>query len=374
MTPSRSQEDEVRTVERIGVQMHGVNLTLEVDHAPLADYARQHLDGLVQPPAPNPDLLVRCSWSRGAWDPEANPFHPAGALNVVGKRMLGNADELIWLDTSRKKGLKLRFQLEPGRLVFDVHYRFDPKSDKQAVPEYEYKGYFSLLSYLVYYPLFWYLEQFRGWTAMHASALAWQQRGVVIAGVGGVGKTTTCVALMELGGMELISENLILTDGERIYQCLEPIRLDDMSLAILGDNLGALRPIAFPDGLKDKGMYHLDVHALDANVRAAVLLLPTFSARRYVKPLPPALAAERIVAMNRLTKELDDYGWYAAAANLVWTKPRRTADAATALHRLTRGARCFELGIDRSAGIEAVVEDIVATLGDAADVGTCRGL
>jgi hypothetical protein len=170
---------------------------------------------------------------------------------------------------------------------------------------------------------------------------------------------------MEQAGMKLISENLILTDGEHIHPCYEPIRLDSGSLAILGENLGGLTPMAFPDGLKEKQLFHLKVHSLAENVRAGAVFLPTFSARRYVKPIAPAVAAERMVAMNRLTKELDDYGWYAAAPNLIWPTPRRSGALHDVLHGMVRHARCFELGVDRTAGAGAVVEDIVGTLGEA---------
>jgi hypothetical protein len=354
-------------VQTIGVRMHGVSLTLEVDHPPLAAYAVEHLHGLVGPPAATPDLRVRCSWSRAPWDPKVNPFETDRVLNVIGKRMLGDAEELIWLDTSRKKGLQLRFQLAPGRLVFDVSYRFDPKDDKRDAPHYEYKSYFSLMSYMVYYPLFWHLQQVRGWTPLHASALAAGERGLVVAGVGGVGKTTTCVALIQHAGMDLLSENLVFTDGEAIYPCPEPIRLDANSRAILGEDFDGLVPVTFPDGLKDKELFHLAGRTRATRVDASVVLLPVFSRRRHVRPIPPAVAAERIIAMNRLTMELDDYGWWAAAPNLIWPTPRPAAESYEVLHALTRRARCFELGIDRSAGIPALVEDIVGTLGAGGD-------
>ncbi len=91
--------------------------------------------------------------------------------------MLGNADELIWLDTLRMTGLQLRFCRQPGQWVFDVAYNFHPKKDKLAhLPEYEYTKYFSLMSYLVYYPLMWYLENFSrvdGFARLSAQQRPW---------------------------------------------------------------------------------------------------------------------------------------------------------------------------------------------------------
>ncbi|MDZ7342958.1 MAG: hypothetical protein ONA90_00420, partial [candidate division KSB1 bacterium] len=260
------------TSNRLGVRMHGASVTLESNHAPLLDYAVEHLHDLVETPGLSPDVAVKCHWSQGDWDPEANPFPSSEAVNVIGKRMLGNPDELIWLDTLRMKGLQLRFRRDHGRWLFEVAYRFHPKKEKaENLPEYEYKKYFSLMSYLVYYPLMWHLERSLGWTVFHASALASPAGGILIGGLGGVGKTTTCVALMQRPGIELVAENIIFTDGEWIYPCYEPIRLDENSLAMLGNDLKGLAPMAFPEGLKDKWLFHLRVNGRLTKVKPAAL-------------------------------------------------------------------------------------------------------
>jgi hypothetical protein len=348
---------------RLGVRLHGVNLTLEAEHAPLLAYAAEHLHGLVTAPSAKPELAVKCRWTQGEWDAEANPFPVEGARNVIGKRMLGGKDDLIWLDTLRMKGLQLRFRRVRERWLFDVAYCFHPKKEKlDNLPEYEYKRYFSLMSYLVYYPVIWHLENFRGWTILHASALASARGGIMIGGLGGVGKTTTCVALMQRPGIKLISENIIFTDGEFIYPCYEPIRLDEDSLAMLGENPKGLLSMNFPEGLKDKALFHLDPSALSEKVKPAALFLPQFSPRRYLTPLAPDVAAEKILAMNRLTRELDAYGWYAAALEMHWPRIGQAQKRIEVLQRFTQRARCYELGIDRAAGVEAVVEDILKTV------------
>lgn len=268
-------------MEKIGVRMHGVRLTLEANHSPLIAYAVEHLGGLTEAPHHHPDLVVKCVWSRDEWDPQHNPFHSVSELNTIGKRMLGNADELIWLNTTRKKGLQLRFSREHHQHLFEVAYSFHPKQDKLAnLPEYEYKSYFSLMSYLVYYPLMWHLETFHGWTPLHASALATPHGGIIIGGLGGVGKTTTCVGLMQREGIELIAENIIFTNGELINPCCEPIRLDQRSLGMLGDHPEGMAPMFFPEGLKEKSLFNIKSDAIRENVTPTVLFLPTFSSRR----------------------------------------------------------------------------------------------
>ncbi len=344
----------------LGVCMHGVHVTLDSNHAPLLAYAREHLHGQTEAPARAAQLRVYCHWTQGEWNEEANPFQSTQPLAVIGKRMLGNAEELIWLDTLRMKGLQLRFRREAEGWRFDVAYCFHPKKEKlESLPEYEYKRYFSLMSYLVYYPVMWYLESLRGWTILHASALASERGGVMIGGLGGVGKTTTCVALMQRAGLALISENIIFTDGDFIYPCVEPIRMDEGSMAMLGTNPPGLVRMKFPEGLKDKDMFHVAQTSALEKVIPSALFLPQFTAPRYVRPLPPGLAAEKMIAMNRLTREIDDYAWYAAALEMHWPQAGRAAQRVEVMRKLTQRARCFELGIDRNAGVQAVVEDVL---------------
>lgn len=352
----------------LGVRMHGVTLAFETDHEPLLDYARRHLHGLIVDDTSVPHLRVRCFWSQGEWDETANPFATHEPLNVIGKRMLGNAHELIWLNTLRMKGLQLRFRRAHEQWHFEVAYRFHPKKEKlESLPEYEHKKYFSLLSYLVYHPLFWYLENFRGWSVLHASALAHEKGAIMIGGLGGVGKTTTCVALLQRPGFALMAENLVFTDGEFVYPCYEPIRLDENSLKILGADLKGLTPMIFPEGLKDKTMFHPPVTKSAEQAQAAALFLPQFAPQRYVKKITAELAAEKMLAMNRLTRELDDYYWYASALEMHWPRPNHAAQRAEIMRRFAARTRCFELGIDRGAGVEAVVKDILHVLARASD-------
>src|SRR5262245_34033183 len=110
----------------LGVAMHGVRLNLHSEHAPLVDYAREHLggaSGLASEPVADPDLEVRCLWSEGARDDTSNAFETDAPLERIGKRMLGNPDTLVWLDPQRMLGLQLRVRRAGSGWRFDVAYR-----------------------------------------------------------------------------------------------------------------------------------------------------------------------------------------------------------------------------------------------------------
>jgi hypothetical protein len=97
-------------------------------------------------------------------------------------------------------------------------------------------------------------------------------------------------------------------------------------------------------------------------VKPVALFLPQFTARRFVNPLTSELAAEKMVAINRLTRELDDFSWYAAALEMHWPNIGQARNRLEVLRRFSENVRCYELGIDRSAGVEAVVQDILGGL------------
>jgi hypothetical protein len=187
---------------------------------------------------------------------------------------------------------------------------------------------------------------------------------VLIVGPGGAGKTTTCVALVARTGMTLVTENLLFCDGTRVYPLLEPLRLTEPSMALLSDELGGLRPVEFPGGLNDKSMFWLRTQPELEAVQAAAIFLPQFSGRGFVRPVAADVACERIGAMNRLTLELNDYYWYAAGLDLLWPAPHNAQRQLDVLTTLTTSTPCYSLGIDRSAGTQAVVQQVLACLGD----------
>jgi hypothetical protein len=99
------------------------------------------------------------------------------------------------------------------------------------------------------------------------------------------------------------------------------------------------------------------------SVKAAALFIPKFTEEGFVKRMPAGIAAELVSASNRLTLELDDYDWYTAALDLLWPAPGHAARQVDVLRQLTEGTSCYALGIDRSAGVSAVVDRIVDCVG-----------
>jgi hypothetical protein len=273
--------------------------------------------------------------------------------------------ELVWFDVHRDKELQLRFRRQGAVFAFDVDYVYRPTPKKLAkYPDYERRKFFSVLQYLLYFPIAWFLERTRGWRLLHASAVVAGDRAVLVAGPGGVGKTTTCLALVALAGMRFVAENLLFIDGEQIHPVPEPIRLTDESLRLLGDEPIELEDLSAVLGSrKHKFLFRLPLSAETAVVRPAAIFIPQFSDAGSIHPIPPGIASELLNATNRLTLEINDYSSYTAALDLLWPQAGNGQRQVRVIERMTASTPCYALGIDRAAGVKPVVERISECIG-----------
>lgn len=347
----------------IGFEMYGVKLNLMGDYIELLEYQEMLMPGLSGPPHENPDLEVYAHWLDTPHQKGVSYFENIDHLNGIGKRMLIGEDELVWVDTHRDKDMQLAFRRNGQRPVFDVAYCYQPSQKKQVkYPKFREKKFFDLARYLVFFPIAWHLERTRSWMLIHASAVSDGENAILIAGPGGAGKTTTCVGLIARTGMKLLTENLLLCDGEKIYPVIEPLRLTDDSLALLKNAMKGLEPIELPGGLRTKTMYWLPEGQKLRSAKPAIMFIPQFAKKGFTHPLSPGLAQEQINATNRLTLELNDYYWYTAALDVLWPEPGNSQRQLNVLNKLTKTAPCYSLGIDKSAGVEPVVDQILHCL------------
>jgi hypothetical protein len=359
-------------MEQIGVELHGVKVNVSSNFEPLLEYLRDLLDSAVGAHFDAPDLSVTGTWHTG---PPPDGVPASGDTPAFGKRMQLGDDELVWFNTHRDKDLQLRFRRRAPHTVFGVEYFYHPTAEKLArYPEYQQRKFFKLARYLVHFPVAWFLGRTRGWTLLHASAVALGDEAVLVAGPGGAGKTTTCVGLMAHPGVRLITENLLFTDGRVIFPLREPIRLTANSLALLDQHQSrALVPLRVAGGSKHKSLFRLPGNDDSRPVRPIALFIPRFTARGSLVPITPAVATELLSAANRLTLELNDYDWYTAALDLLWPVAGESARQSSVLARFTEHTPCHALGIDRTAGVTAVVERILAHVGWAADERVTAG-
>ncbi|MEM7118039.1 MAG: ABC transporter ATP-binding protein [Chloroflexota bacterium] len=341
-------------------EMHDVGLRFNSNNPDFVAYMQEHAQGLVMPATTTPTITVNVLWlEKEEYDADQHQFEGLDNLNRIGKRILSDANQLVWLETLLVKGLQLRFRLDGDNLTMDAVYCFDPgRKPPEAWPAYRIKKYFSLMKYFVYFPMAWYLEHFHGLYMLHASAVKLNGTAVVIAGVGGVGKTTTCMALLGQEEALLLSENLIFYDGKQIYACYEPIRADDGSMEMLGETNGRFRPGKILPRVKDKNVFHLGRHQLVDTAQASALFIPKFAQETAVTALNPDICVEQLLSINTQTREVNAYYQFAAVLNLLWPKQHRAKGQILELTDLVNKTDIYELAIDPRTGVEPVVEII----------------
>ena len=345
-----------------GLAMQGVKLRLNSNCQPLVEYMSEHICDFALPEVRQPEIEVNVLWlDKDEYDPAVHHFPDLDQLDRIGKRLLADEQQLVWLDILSAKGLQMRFRLDGEKFCVDAIYHFKPSSSKplETHDAYRYKKFFSLMKYFVYFPLAWYLEHFFDLYLLHASAVQLNGKAIIIAGVGGVGKTTTSMALLAQDGAQLISENLIFYDANHIYSCYEPIRADDGSVAMLGSLNGHLKSGRILSRVKEKNLFHVMRNQIVEQTQPSALFIPKFSSKAGVVSIDPDICVEQLLAINMQTREVNAYYWFAATLDLVWPKGDRSQLRTTQLIKLISKTEVYELNIDPTGGVEPVIEMIL---------------
>jgi hypothetical protein len=153
------------------------------------------------------------------------------------------------LEIERFPGLKLEARTDQNRLYVDAFLKnIDQTLVKRIISfvrsrkDFKEFQHIGLLYYIIFIPFFYYLERFCNQCLLHASAIEYHEKGIILAGLGGIGKSTFSLGTLLLQESKFMSDNLIFFDYQKIYSCPEPIALDDKSITILKEIANLLVP------------------------------------------------------------------------------------------------------------------------------------
>jgi len=230
---------------RLDFAFHDAVLSLEGDYPPFMHYVTDFLPALRGTRSSRPDVRVRLHW--GAQP--SKQWRVAG-VRRWGRRLLEAGGRVLQTEVLSLPGLQVEAGWQEEQLEFDAYFRPVSRLLRPAlrfggpVLNSLRQGLFGALSYyLVYFPLLHYLEVQRGWTLLHAAGVAFPETSCLLVGLGGSGKSTLSLALLTEPRARLLADNLLLTDGARVYACPEALRLSPASLALLPtDVLNRLEP------------------------------------------------------------------------------------------------------------------------------------
>jgi O-antigen/teichoic acid export membrane protein len=350
------------------------SFAFQCDAPDLMRHARAHLAPLVGAAVSTPTITASVRWHDG--QPPRQPVVDArelAGMERVDRDVYANGERLCWFRVDDLRDLFLRFTWRDERLAVhgDFYYRLGNRwvSDRirRAVQwrrrhALRQRRFPTLLSYMVYYPSWWWLEQTRDLHPIHAAGVVTDAGAVLLAGASGVGKSTLAVALAHTPGVRLLSDSFVLHNGLDVHAVPEPVLLDRWSCQWLGKSAGELQPIDGHFGLHRHG-YQLPPHRRAAGGRAVLLLFPRRAPEPYVRRISAEQACQRLSAAGLIINDLRRY-WAFAAVMEQMVPGGLVARREAQIARLVTGVACYELGVAANGTSRAVADAIMQLVDD----------
>jgi hypothetical protein len=219
---------------------------------------------------------------------------------------------------------------------------------------------FSLLFmyYLINFPLWYYAEHYRAVSLLHAGALQWQGKGIVLAGLGGIGKTTFAVSALMSGKARFLSDNLVFYDTRSLYPVPEPVALDVRRGRGLGPLVEYLVPVNV-DSTHGRMYFHVKKQFCIPAVEPVVLVWLQSGRENRMTAMDRALCARHAAHINLLARELREYYLFSAAFDLAFESPLAPETRYSRLGALLAGLECYSLQFKPGDDVARVLQETV---------------
>jgi hypothetical protein len=360
-------------------EIHGVRLRLESELPAFIDYAKVALEPYIAEDKGRFDIRSFLQWRDGPPPPKGSDagtapgFDPIPWTRRPDRDLYIGGDGALWLRIDDFPDLQMKLAMRDesvdlvGRYFFHLSgggaaeslQRLRHRSQIEALRG---RRFSTLLYYFFYHPLIWWLSRGAGWNLLHGGAVTTRIGAVLMAGMPGCGKSTLSVAMLADADQKMLSDNLVLHDGENVLAMPELLLLDERSRKLAG--AGAQRLVA----TGEQRVYARDAYRV-AEVelspqRAAVLLHVERASEFTLKPLAPRESAARLRAANRMAKEVRRVGIMSEVLDLV--SGARRFDEAGAADKLAAVVPSFQLHVPPvTNAVEFLREKVLAELFDA---------
>lgn len=346
----------------------GVDFEFTCDSAAVDAYARAHLAPLLAVGGGVARVAGTLCW-REALPTKHRP--ETAAMDRVDRDLYVGSDRLCWYRVDDLRDLFLEMTWKGGVLQASGEFFFrlgnSPWSDRLrrwrqagALPALRQRRLPTLMSYLIYYPCWWWLEENEDFHPIHAAGVATEHGVVLLAGASGVGKSTLATAMAATADGKMLGDSFVMHSGIRVRSVHEPILLDDWSRSWLGARAAALAPIERAYMLQRSG-YQMRPERRAESGEAALLLFPRRSPQPYVRPISSELARQRLSAADLIINDLRRY--FAYAAVLEQLVPRGLVARREAhLAQLTSAVPAYEVGLTADMSCDAAVDAVMGLL------------
>lgn len=339
--------------QALSLRIRDINIKITTDDQRYYDYLRLYFNKVLLTSSLSDASIDICAcWQRDLWGRcPPRPILPEG-LQTFGANKHVGANRIVTVKKiDRKKKVLLDFWLKKDKLSLKAisHFKVIADTLRYDALGKPLEPYFFELTYvLVYYPLFWYLENFKNTYVMHASAVRVFDQCVVICGLEGIGKTSLSLSLAREKGARFFSDNLVFYGEDTISGCFEAIRIHKTDERKLWE--GLFHKINSFKTLKD--FYEPISYDADMRDRPNIFVIPAFGAEFSVEPVPHEVFANKVLNFNPLTAELGNYNEYASLLNL-WNCRKDIVEARRrTLLRILEPAKCYQVTMRKADGLE----------------------
>jgi hypothetical protein len=340
--------------DRIVASLHGTQLELTTSQDSFSALAHSYLAPLLGQVGVEPNIMVELEWD--ARLPDAG----RSDLEQLGRRIWAGAHCLRYADIWQVPGLQMDVNWRDAVLAMHAAYAWPTRRAKwlsSVVVSTRARIFVSLIYYLVYFPCAWWLEHERGWTLLHASAVTMAEGGLVFSGLPGCGKSTTALAALSAPGWQIVSDNLLFTDGKQVFAFPEPIHVDGKTRALVGDLAGCVRPTGRRFSYQRQD-YEITPEAQRSSSTPLALGFLHLGQKTVVQPVDQLSAVRRLMANDCLAREWTAYQESAAAMHQVWPTvgdcERRWAN----LTALTCSIPCYDVTIARNVPVLQAMKSV----------------
>jgi len=338
------------------VSLHKTRLELATPPGDFLTFARSYLAPLLDQPGIQPDIKIALEWN-------ATLPREYSALEKLGRRIWVADHHLRYDEIWQAPGLQMEIDWED---TFTVQATYDWPSQRakwfsRIINSAQKKLFVLLIYYLIYFPCAWWLERKMGWTLMHASAIATPEGGLIFSGLPGCGKSTTALASLSQSTWQVVSDNLLFTNGSRVFACPEPIHVDKETRALVGDLGQRVRPTGreFSHQRQD---YEIASQARQQSTTPLALGFLHLGEETSVRPIDPTTATRRLMANDYLAKEWMAYQESAAAMHQVWPQIGDQEQRRENLMSLARSMPCYEVTVAQREDIRQAMEAITGAM------------
>lgn len=363
--------------------LHGVRLALRSGRDDFHTFTRAYLaplvdDAVAPEEVDDSPIQVQVAWPTR---PPQNVLNGAAdRMEQLGRRLWAGPGRLRFTEIWQFPGLALDVVWQDAspdsatgaKLTICAAYMWPSRRMRwlaSLLPAARERLFVGLIYYLVYFPWMWWLERERGWTLLHAGAVntssgsgtfgPWD--GVVFSGLPGCGKSTTTLAFLNWPEWQIVSDNLLFTDGRQAFACVEPIHVDERTRALVGngDDLHARIHATgrrFSHGRQD---YEVTAAARSLSTNPRALGFLHVGHEMAVRRLDADAGARRLLANDHLAKEWAAYQESAAAIHQLWPAvgdlERRRANLWTLAHAVP----CYDVTVTRGEMVRHAVSTIL---------------